>query len=279
MSVSAVITAHNSQFLSKTITGLGNVLFQVAISYSLAKKTGRPFAAFFLNEFCKKLKHIYGFPHGEQFFQKILEIADVSPPADTSIRIQEPSGANRTYLEHIETQITNLPLSSPIILLGHFEAYPYFRDELNNLRNFFSPPDSIRTMIHSTYPEIQTENVVSIHFRSPPGHDSEHRIMDSDYYRRAILIMKERLENPIFFVFKDGDAGLDVSLFEGVRYRLVHNEYDFLDLWTLSFLKNHILSYSTFNMWGVFLAPRDSFVIANKRLGFRIFHDAGFLEI
>ena len=278
MSITSYITAHNSQFLSKSVTGLGNVLFQVSISYALAKKTGRDFSAAKLQAFCEKLRAVYAFPHGDTIFRHVLALSKSEEHVISRLEIREPPNCNRTYVDTIETTIRSLPFETPIQLYGYFESLRYFQDYADEVRGFFSPSIDDVSMILSKYPSLQSEKAVSIHFRSPPGHSFESAVTDRDYYKRAIAYFAERHTNPHFFIFKDDDSSIDLTLFEGFEVTFVHNEFDFLDLWAMSLIPNHILSYSTFNFWGAFLS-RSVNVIANKRLGFQLFKDAGYIEI
>ena len=278
MSITSYITAHNSQFLSKSVTGLGNVLFQTSTSYALAKKTGRDFSAVNLQAFCEKLKTVYGFPHGDTIFRRVLSISRKEEHVLHRFEIHEPPNCNRTYVDAIETTIRGLPLETSIQLFGYFESLRYFNEYADEIRDLFSPTNENIAAILSKYPKLKSENSVSIHFRSPPGHSFESAVTDLDYYKRAINYFGERLANPHFYIFKDEDAGIDVTLFEGYEVTYVHNEFDFLDLWAISLIPNHILSYSTFNFWGAFLS-RSVNVVANKKLGFQIFKDAGYIEI
>jgi len=281
MSVSAIITAHNSQFLSRNVTGLGNVLFQVSAAYSLAQKTGRPFSAKQLRLFGEKLKHEYGFPHLDTIFKKVL-LASREDSEDTPvIHLHEAAGCNRTFLPSIQEATECTSKETSVILCGHFESTRYFSEFRDEIRTFFSPPPDVIDSFLRTYPELQSasEVVVSVHFRSPPGHEGIHYLQSREYYARAIEMMKTSYTCPIFFIFKDADASFDESLFSGCRFKVVHNEYDFMDLWLLTLIQNHITSYSTFNFWGAYLAGPKAFVIANKALGFSMYSEARFLEI
>ena len=53
------ITGYDSGFLTEKNTGLGNVLFKLASTYAICKKTNRKLSNYHLKKFCIKLKTLY----------------------------------------------------------------------------------------------------------------------------------------------------------------------------------------------------------------------------
>ena len=74
MYIQPEITAKYSEFLSKKNTGLGNVLFQIASCYGIAKKTNRIPVYNNLAILTLKLKYYYGFNHENTIYRNCKTI-------------------------------------------------------------------------------------------------------------------------------------------------------------------------------------------------------------
>jgi hypothetical protein len=88
-----------------------------------------------------------------------------------------------------------------------------------------------------------------------------------DFYKRAIDRICELIPNPIFLICTDVKECVPMSLFEGLPHSFMTNEYDYMDLYCISFCKHNILSASTFSWWGAFLNESpDKLVLYDKDL-------------
>src|ERR1700722_14898118 len=103
-------------------------------------------------------------------------------------------------------------------------------------------------------------NSVGVHVRrgdylKTPAYEF-HGLCETDYFRRAIEIMRKRQADPTFFVFSDDPDWCsepfnepDVVVASGTRTPNA-------DLDLLASCKHHILSNSSFSWWGAYLAER-----------------------
>lgn len=116
-----------------------------------------------------------------------------------------------------------------------------------------------------------SRNPVSLHVRRGDSTVSAtNRVhLPLEYYLNAIATMKERFDNPTFFVFSD-DIGFvkDYLQLDGTTVLVGHND-DFSaheDLRLMSSCHHHIIANSTFSWWGAWLNPRhDKTVIAPRQ--------------
>lgn len=236
--LSPVVTAYDSPYLSKKNLGTGNVLFQIASVYGLAKQFNRGYDFTKVMDYCQKIETLFGHKHGYTLYRNCYSV-----PTVYSESVQE------TVLKDICPAIVAkvADTSSPLIINAHLEDARYFHDYRNDILEMFKPDAMSQRYIDTQYPELKTRNVVGIHFRL------EYEAMFSpkkSYYAKAIQYMKENVANPLFFVFSDGEP--DMSEFD-VEYKLVKDNPDYIDLWTMSQCKHVSIGGSTFSWWGTYL--------------------------
>jgi len=114
--------------------------------------------------------------------------------------------------------------------------------------------------------EIQTMNSVAIHIRRGdflkcPNLYGE--ICTPVYYTKALSKIKEKVKNPIFFVFSD-DLDFAKSLLKKESIVVVdcnRGENSFFDMYLMSQCKNMILANSTFSYWAAILNKNHPIVV------------------
>ena len=121
--------------------------------------------------------------------------------------------------------------------------------------------------------EIRNNNSVCIHVRKGDYCDSRYKMLDVcdvGYYEKGIQIMKELLDNPVFFVFSNDIKWCTDNLLNLGSKLVFVNENDerspLCDLFLMSNCKHYILSNSSFSWWGQFLSSNDKrYVIAPRK--------------
>ena len=103
-------------------------------------------------------------------------------------------------------------------------------------------------------------NSIGIHVRK--GHDYMSRrwyqeTCPLEYYQKAIAYLKERVNNPIFYVFADNPTWVKEN-FKDFNYKLVEGNPpagwgSHFDMQLMSYCKHNIISNSTYSWWGAFL--------------------------
>ncbi len=117
--------------------------------------------------------------------------------------------------------------------------------------------------------EIQSSNSISIHVRRNEYVSRGLTVVTDDYYKRAIQMIIDRVDNPRFFVFSDDhiyckelfDKLIDYTLIEGNT-----GENSFRDMQLMTKCKHNILANSTFSFWGAFLGDYTSKIVIAPRL-------------
>jgi hypothetical protein len=257
MSIECSITAVDSGFLSNKNTGLGNVLFQLASTYGLAKTYGLTpsFCQFY--RYIEKLKNRFGYDHGEKIFRNFHH-KDTIPH---TIEYKESNNCNSLYDTNIIQNIRN-NLTANIFLQGYFQSHKYFNQYRDELLSLFSIDDDSMRLIKGKYPILfdTSKTCVSVHFRTEWITGIHYCI---DFYKEAIQYIQTHISNPHFLIYADNiDTVRNICPTLGISYTIMENNIDYIDLWTISLCKHHILSFSTFSWWGAYLnSNRDKLVL------------------
>lgn len=117
--------------------------------------------------------------------------------------------------------------------------------------------------------EMQCRNSVSLHIRRGdylkiPGAID---ICSADYYRKAILIIKEKVSEPHFYIFSnDTEWSRNFAAKLGIEYTIVEHNIgvdSYQDMFLMTQCKHNILANSSFSWWGAYLNQhRDAIRVA-----------------
>lgn len=145
-------------------------------------------------------------------------------------------------------------------------------DEIKKCFTFLPFTDEMNLRLEK---EIEECESVAIHVRK--GKDYQSRIWyqntcSMDYYRKAILLMKEKLQHPKFYVFTDNVDWVKEN-FQEMEYTLVEgNPADgygsHFDMQLMSLCKHNIISNSTYSWWSAFLNRNSEKVVIAPKIWF-----------
>lgn len=147
-----------------------------------------------------------------------------------------------------------------VYLEGYFQSYKY----LDPIRDVLLREITLKEAIDNKYKEIleniDKSNSVSIHIRRGDYINDEqtkqaHNVCGLEYYKKAISIINDRVENPIFFVFSDDINWVKENLQIDNKTYYISNGIikDFEELILMSKCYNNIISNSSFSFWGAWL--------------------------
>ena len=164
-----------------------------------------------------------------------------------------------------------LPRRKKYFFSGGFESSKYFENVRETILKEFTPKyDKIETN-KSLYSNIENTNSVCISIRRGDFLDKEnikkHFVCNEEYFKKAVEIMKQKIDNPQFIVFSDDiqwckenltfpkgtlfESGLD-PVWE--KLRLMYS------------CKHFIISNSTFSWWAQYLSRnKEKIVIAPNK--------------
>jgi len=105
-----------------------------------------------------------------------------------------------------------------------------------------------------------TKNSVFIHIRRGDYIDIGNMALDLQYYKDAIKIMKDKIQNPVFFVFaKDCDDFIKNEFKIDADFEIIKSSIknDYIDMQLMSECKNGIVANSSFSWWGAWLIKNE----------------------
>jgi hypothetical protein len=152
---------------------------------------------------------------------------------------------------------------------GYFQTEKYFSNVKAELMQAFtlkSEPDEHNQRLIA---QMSVENAVSIHVRRGDYHNSPFNLLDLAYYQQAIELIKQKVENPKFYIFtNDYDwASQNFDVLDIDKVIVDHNQdkTSFMDMVLMSHCKHNICANSSFSWWGAWLNQyADKIAIAPK---------------
>ena len=247
---------------TKIMGGLGNQMFQYAAGKSLSLRLGVSLkldVSYFRGQNLREYELI--------FFNIEEDIAYSHLQFPWGKKFLERMGLTSYYREkHFHYDANFESLGVPICLEGYWQSYKYFMAIDEVIKNVFVPKEN--SIDPELLEEVKSANVVSVHFRrgdylSDDKTNSEHGVLESDYYHNAILTIKNNVPNPVFFVFSDEIEWVKKQSFFSDKAIYITGKKNYEDLYLMSLCRHNIIANSTFSWWGAWLnANPNKLVIA-----------------
>lgn len=151
---------------------------------------------------------------------------------------------------------------------GCWQSEKYFRDVEDRLRSDFIfrceiPPESQKFL-----KKITEVNAVSLHIRRGDYLNQVQNqlyggICTDQYYKKAIAYIREKVENPRFFIFTNDPDWAKANMTDD-EYEVVDcndESKGYLDMFLMSKCCHHIIANSSFSWWGAWLNPNPEKII------------------
>jgi hypothetical protein len=235
--------------------GLGNYLFQVAAGYSKSIDLNVNYA---INTNYIQVVH----KPLEFYLDNIFR----------NIKLDDCISYDNIYYEPYFHYHEIPDFKLPTIIDGYFQSEKYFNKNKKQIKNLLSPSKLIKDKIYEKYPNLENENICSIHIRRGDyvGLQNVHPVQNMDYYKKAIDIIGLDV---LYFIISD-DISWCKSNFNFLDNCIfVEGNLDYEDLYLMSMCKNNIIANSTFSWWGSWLneysnkqviAPKNWFGLSNS---------------
>ena len=188
-----------------------------------------------------------------------------------------------------EEQMYDLELLNyrQMYLSGYFACEKYYADILPELREMIRFPeiaDARKRMANEEIlKKIRNSHAVSVHIRrgdylQPENAAMFGNICTEKYYESALNYMKEKIEDPHFFLFSD-DTAYVKEHYQGEEYTIVdinHGDDSFYDMYLMSRCEGNICANSTFSFWGARLNARTDKIMIRptKQKNSQVFDEA-----
>jgi len=237
--------------------GLGNQMFQYAFARALSLRSRTefkldvtPFEAYSLRKY-------------------ELEVFDINPEIATEEEIEELKKKrlfNNTYIKEKSLKYNAKYAKSRKngYFRGYWQCEKYFIDASDVIRKDFTLKSPLSETAGEYAERITAANSVSLHIRRGDYVGNPHHEVDlTKYYKNAISTIREKTDNPEFFIFSD-DIEYAHCCFED--FNLVQGCRGIEDMHLMSLCKHNIIANSSFSWWGAWLNDNPyKTVIAPKR--------------
>ena len=274
--------------ISRIKGGIGNQLFIYSASKRLALK----------NNTSLVLDHLSGFTYDKNY-QRHYQLDHFNIPyrKATNFERLEPLSRFRRYFKRawnknlpmdqrnyifekgidFEKKLLNSHIKGNVYLEGYFQTENFFKDIECQIKKdlCINPPSDYENL--NMLKKIKNKISIAIHFRFfDSAIVSSNKKLEKtpntpiDYYKRAIMKMKENIPNAHYFIFSDQPQKINnyLPLDNNQMTIIDHNRGDtmaYADLWLMSHCQHFIIAKSTFSWWGAWLSNnKKKIIIAPK---------------
>jgi hypothetical protein len=246
--IGPLLTAFDSPHLSESNTGLGNVLFQIASTYGIARTMEMEFFGRHVYEFSQKLQTLFGFRHGETIFRNCL----TNTTSNVDQLVYESPNHHKLFDIALVSKIFQLRTRS-LLSQGYLESHLYFDNYEKEIRELFSMDEGSKIYLETKYPFLfdPKRTMIAIHIRT--GNSIVE--IEEAYYTKAIDTMKFAFPTAEYVLFTNDPKNLLVQTLISTLpvVHQVHEREDYLELWAFSQTSHAICCFSTFSWWGSYL--------------------------
>jgi len=153
-------------------------------------------------------------------------------------------------------------------LQGYWQSERYFADITDEVREAFTFRLPLPKQAEPWAQSIQSSrDSVSVHVRRgdylKPRRRDDFEVCTENYYRRAVRLAQERLQDPVFYVFSDESRWVSEQKWfpEGTVYVSGNNgEQAYVDMQLMSICRHHIIANSSFSWWAAWLGQYEDTV-------------------
>ena len=239
--------------------GLGNMMFQVAATLSLAKDNNTEAS------FPNLISHL-NYLNEEKEYNPKLDYSNEYVNLNIFKNLKNENTLNKTKVINFPFQFKNIPLEeNDIEINGFFQSEKYFINNEEYITNRFCIKDDVLNIIKAKYNNILSYKTTSIHVRRGDylKLNQHHPSLNLDYFINAIDLTKSSTEK--YIIFSD-DIEWCKTKFIGNKFIFVENEKDYVEMYLMSLCNNNIISNSSFSWWGAWLNNnKDKLTISPKQ--------------
>ena len=256
--------------VGKITEGLGNQLFQYAAAWILSKRLQKQLVLFLYNLKEDRLLRLKQLQVSVKSVIKLEELPfELKILANNQVkslfkRMDKPIYQLGGWLYfrqlHDKFQEDFFTVNAPNIFLdGYFQCESYFREYRAELLEQFKPAYTMEPQSVQILEQIKGCNSVAVHVRRGDFQQNSHPfhyLLTTEYYRRALAFMKERLDNPQFFWFSQDFDWIHENFGNAKEFHFVKTQTANADIDDIMLMKNcrHIITAnSTFSWWSAWL--------------------------
>lgn len=237
--------------------GLGNIMFQIAATISMAVDKGVEAS------FPNLMGQLQAIDNDRHFNPTLRHSIEYMCIFDGLLTNPPPPGLKTyPYPFHYDPMI---PEETDFIIDGFFQSEDYFKHNEVKVREVLGVPKKVSEIIESKYRSLFNVRTTGIHVRRGDylRYQSHHPTQSLQYYEKGIQLFNDTEK---FIIFSD-DIGWCKENFIGDQYFFVEGEKDYVEIYLMSMCDNVITSNSSFSWWGAWLNDNDTMVGPNLWFG------------
>ena len=248
--------------------GIGNQMF----CYSLYKKLLNENKNVYLDSIshylnCKdhngyEIEEIFNINPNKLNLEESIYYSDCSRKFKDRIR-RNLFGKRKNYLKEInefqyDKSIFNIDNK---YLDGYWQSIGYLQGIEKEIKQDFIFKNTLDDTNLNIVDNIKKTNSVSIHIRrgdylEEKNYNLFSNIATIEYYRKAMKIIEEKVENPVYFIFSNDIEWVKENI--KFNYKAIYVDWNngkdsYKDMQLMSNCKHNIIANSTFSWWGAWL--------------------------
>jgi hypothetical protein len=162
------------------------------------------------------------------------------------------------------------------LLNGNWQSEKYFLAIADTVRKEFQLKNGLRNAAQAMAHTIREEKrgvPVSLHIRRGDSVSIAHSMQFHGspaitYYRDAVALMREKVGNPVFYIFTDDVPWVTEHLLPELLPAVIVSSPDITDpedITLMSHCHHHIVAHSSFSWWGAWLNPKEDKVVIGPK--------------
>ena len=233
---------------SNLVGGLGNYMFQIAATFSLALDNNDD-VIYDIDDNIRIHKHLNTYL--DNIFRKI--------------KFTNKKIVNNNLYEEPYFNYKKIEYKPNLKLNGYYQSEKYFLHNKEEVSNLFEIDKNTEDLLKKKYGDFLEKENCSIHVRRGdylrlPNH---HPVCDIEYYTEAV---KKVGSEKFFIIFSDDIEWCKKNLDFIQNKIFIQGNTDYQDLFLMSKCDNNIIANSSFSWWGAWLNPNDKkIVVAPKK--------------
>ena len=149
---------------------------------------------------------------------------------------------------------------------GYWQSEKYFIDIRETLLNDFHFPLGEKKL-QLISERMKHENAISVHIRRGDYLDEKvngryGNICTKEYYKKAIQMIKRKINHPIFYFFSDDIEWVKANIYIENGTYIKKNDFDdfhdWYDMYLMTICKHNVIANSSFSWWGAWLNQNET---------------------
>lgn len=143
--------------------------------------------------------------------------------------------------------------------VGFWQNEAYFKEIRDALRREFTFREKFSPDIEKTAQRISAENSVAVHVRRGDYLDcADYAVVGTEYYKKAMHYVRERVSDTVFFVFSDDMEWCEKQFEDWDNVFCISGNTGKEDFYLMSKCRHFIIANSTFSWWAAWLSGENS---------------------